>query len=159
MAFQTFPQTQQSSDSPVLPGTWKLVPGRAITLEPREAGTLKVAHGQLWVTYEGPHEGALNESGDLFIGVGNEVVLRAGQRLVVEAWNDHAPSYFSWDPLPEPVRAPRMVRVMQPLADLRVALAMTARALGGLAAGLGGLALDLVTPRPRETCPAHGAAS
>ena len=151
MAFQSFLQTQQSSYSPVLPGTWKLVPGRAITLEPREAGTLKVAHGQLWVTCEGPHAGPANESGDLFIGVGNEVVLQAGQRLVAEAWNDHAPAYFTWDPMPRPVAAPRPARLVQPLADLRLALAMGAGALVRLAAGVAGLALDLIVPPGRET--------
>jgi hypothetical protein len=171
MAFQTFLQTQQSSAGPVLPGTWKLVPGRAITLEPREAGTLKVAHGQLWVTLDGPHGGTPDDAGDLFIGVGNEVTLRAGERMVVEAWNDNAPAYFSWDPLPEPVAAARLVRLVQPLADLRLALALGAGALVRLLTGLGGLAWDLVAPRGRETldacalnaqsraCRAHGAMS
>ena len=160
MAFQTFTQTQQSSGSPALPGTWKLAAGRAITLEPHEAGVLKVAHGQLWATYDGPHGGALNESGDHFVGVGEQIRLGAGQRLVVEAWNDHAPAYFSWDPLPAPVHAPRLVRLVQPLADLRLALALGAGALARLLAGVAGLALELVAPR-REVlrdC-AHGATS
>ena len=171
MTFQTFTQTQQSSAAPALPGTWKLAAGRAITLEPREPGVLKVAHGQLWATYDGPHGGALNESGDHFVGVGGQLRLYAGQRLVVEAWNDSAPAYFSWDPLPEPVRAARMVRLVQPLADLRLALALGAGALGRLLAGVAGLAADLVAPRGRDAfadcalnaqaraCRAHGAMS
>jgi len=46
-------QTQQSLSSAALPGTWKLGAGRAITLAPREDAILRVAHGALWVTFEG----------------------------------------------------------------------------------------------------------
>jgi hypothetical protein len=170
MASQTLTQMQQSS-SPALPGTWKLAVGRAITLEPREAGTLKVAHGQVWATYDGPHRGALNDLGDHIVGVGEQLRLRPGQRLVVEAANGGQPAYFSWDPLPQPVAAPRLARLVQPLADLRLALALGAGAAGRLVAGLAGLAWDLVAGRGRETladcalnaqsraCRAHGAMS
>ena len=173
MAVQTLSQTQQSSSSPALPGTWKLASGRAITLEPRESGTLRVAHGQLWATYDGPHGGPLNDLGDHILGVGGQLRVRAGQRLVVEAWDSQAPAYFSWDPLPEAARRPAvsLARVVQPLADLRAALALGAGAAGRLVAGLGGLAWDLVAGRGRETladcafnaqsraCRAHGAMS
>ena len=165
MATQTLTQTQQSSSAPALPGTWKLVAGRAITLEPREAGTLKVAHGQLWATYDGPHSGPLNDLGDHVVGVGEQLRLRRGQRMVIEAANGKHPAYFSWDPLPLPAAAPRMARLVQPLADLRLALAMGAGAAGRLVAGLAGLAWDLVAGRGRETnapsnaCSAHGAMS
>lgn len=170
MAMQTLTQTQQS---PSLSGTWKLASGRAITLEPREAGTLKVAHGRLWATYDGPHQGALNELGDHVVGVGERLHLRRGQRLVVEPLNGRAPSYFSWDPAPIAAHstAPDIARVVQPLADLRAALALGAGAAGRLAAGLAGLAWDLVAPRGRDAladcafnaqsraCRAHGAMS
>jgi DUF2917 family protein len=171
MASQTLTQMQQSSSAPALPGTWKLAAGRAITLEPREAGTLKVAHGQLWATYDGPHSGPLNDLGDHFVGVGETLRLRPGQRMVIEATNGMHPAYFSWDPLPVPVAAPRLARVVQPLADLRLALALGAGAAGRLVAGLGGLAWDLVAGGGRETladcalnaqssaCRAHGAMS
>ena len=168
MASQTLTQMQQSSSAPALPGTWKLAAGRAITLEPREAGTLKVAHGQLWATYDGPHSGPLNDLGDHVVGVGEQLRLRPGQRLVVEASNGGHPAYFSWDPLPQNAAAPRLV---QPLADLRLALALGAGAAGRLVAGVAGLAWDLVAGRGRETladcalnaqsraCRAHGAMS
>ena len=171
MASQTLTQMQQSSSAPALPGTWKLAAGRAITLEPREAGTLKVAHGQLWATYDGPHSGPLNDLGDHVVGVGEQLRLRRGQRMVIEAANGGYPAYFSWDPLPQPVAAPRMARVVQPLADLRLALALGAGAAGRLVAGLAGLAWDLAAGRGRETladcalnaqsnaCRAHGAMS
>lgn len=170
MASQTLTQMQQSS-SPALPGTWKLAAGRAITLEPREPGTLKVAHGQLWATYDGPHAGPLNDLGDLVIGVGDRLRMRPGQRLVVEAAHSGQPAYFSWDPLPEPVRTPSFDRLVQPLADLRLALALGAGAAGRLLAAAGGVAWGLVVGRGRETladcalsaearaCRAHGAMS
>jgi hypothetical protein len=171
MASQTLTQMQQSSSAPALPGTWKLAAGRAITLEPREAGTVKVAHGQLWATYDGPHSGPLNDLGDHVVGVGELLRLRPGQRLVLEPLNGGHPAYFSWDPLPLRAVAPSLAILVQPLADLRLALALGAGAAGRLVAGLGGLAWDLVAGRGRETladcafnarssaCRAHGAMS
>jgi hypothetical protein len=171
MASQMLSQTQQSSAAAALPGTWKLAAGRAITLEPREAGIVKVAHGQIWATYDGPHGGPLNDLGDHVIGVGGQLRLRPGQRMVIEAWNGPSPAYFSWDPLPVPARAPRLAVVVQPLADLRLALVFGAGAVSRLVAGLAGVAWDLVAGRGRETladcalnaqaraCRAHGAMS
>ena len=71
MASQMLSQTQQSTAASALPGTWKLAAGRAITLEPREAGVVKVAHGQVWATYDGPHSGPSNDLGDHLVGVGS----------------------------------------------------------------------------------------
>lgn len=168
MASQTLSQTQQSA--PALPGTWKLTAGRAITLEPREAGTLRVAHGQVWATYDGPHNGALNDMGDHIIGVGQQLRLRPGQRLVVEASSGIAPAYFSWDPLPV-VATRRLASLVQPLTDLRLALGLVVGASGRLGASVLGLAWDFVAGRDRErladcafdvqsgACRAHGAAS
>jgi hypothetical protein len=152
MDFQTLIQTHQSLSASALPGTWKLAAGRAITLRPSEAGVLRVAHGQMWATYDGPHQGSLNDLGDHVIGTGGQLRVRAGQRLVVEAWGGHSPAYFSWDPLPAPVRAGalRLARVVQPLADLRLALAFGGGAAGRLVAGLAGLAWDLVAGRGRD---------
>src|SRR5215208_3052791 len=129
MTVQTLTQTQQSPAAATLPGTWKLAAGRAITLRPREPGILRVAHGQLWVTFDGPHKGPRNDLGDHVIGAGERLPLRAGQRLVVEAWNDGAPAYFSWDPLPVHSNAPRLAAVAQPLADLRLACSFGADAV------------------------------
>ena len=150
---------------PALPGTWKLAAGRAITLEPRDTGVLKVAHGRLWVTFEGPHHGRLNESGDHVLAVGEQLRLQPGQRVVVEGWNEKCPAYFSWDPLPaaQAVRRARVADVMQPLADLRLALVFGAHAVARLASGVVAIAWQSVFG-PRETfeeraCRRHGAMS
>ena len=123
---------------PALPGTWKLVAGRAITLEPRDPGVLKVAHGRLWLTLEGPHHGRLNESGDHILAVGEELRLQPGQRVVLEAWNAGNAAYFSWDPVPaeQAVRRTRRADLLQPLADLRLAFVFGGHAVARLASGL-----------------------
>jgi len=147
---------------PTLPGTWKLSPGRAITLEPREPGVLTVAHGRLWATFEGPHAGRLNESGDFVMGAGEQVRIAPGQRTVVEAWNEGCPAYFSWDPAPVPVPVRRtLADVVQPLSDLRLALVFGAHAVARLVAGIGQIAWQSVFgPRAsheEHACTRHGA--
>ena len=59
MASQTVTQSHQSAYA--LAGAWKLANGRAMTLQPREAGVLRVARGGLWATGDGPHGGPLND--------------------------------------------------------------------------------------------------
>lgn len=149
--------SQQSPLDSLLPGCWKLGAGRALTLQPREDGVLRVAHGRMWVTFDGPHSGHGNESGDHFLAVGEQLTLQAGRRVVVEPWGaeTEAPAYFSWDALP--ARLPHPVReasrwqlaVVQPLADLRLALLLGLGAVGRLGTGLAGVAIDLVARRGR----------
>lgn len=157
MASQTLTQMQQSAATPALPGTWKLGAGRAITLQPVEAGILRVAQGRLWVTFDGPHSGPRNDLGDHVVGVGERLRLRAGQRAVAEAWNADEPAYFSWDPLPLPSAAPRLAPLAQPLADLRLAWTLGAGAVARLATGLAGLAWHAMTRRSREPLAECGA--
>jgi DUF2917 family protein len=141
MAPQTLTQTQQSAATLALPGTWRLPAGHAITFQPQEPGVLRVAHGRLWATFDGPHAGPLNDLGDHVVGSGDQLRLRPGQRLVVEAWDSHAATYFSWDPLPLGRAAARDVAaVVQPLADLRLAFAFGADAASRLIKGLAALA-------------------
>jgi hypothetical protein len=96
MSLPTLEKTQQSSP---LPGACKLAAGRAMTLQPREAGLLRVASGRVWVTCDGPHEGALNDLGDYILDAGDQMPLRAGKRWVIEAWTGGTPAYFNWAPL------------------------------------------------------------
>lgn len=141
-----------------VPGTWKLAPGRAITLQPAEDGTMRVAHGRIWATYDAPHRGAADDFGDYVVGAGERLWVRSGQRLVIQSWDRGASSYFTWDPqtVTQPVREPlSFAPLVQPLADLRAAAVMGLRAVGGLAAGMARLARDAVFPRPRGNCCPH----
>ena len=164
MSSQNVLELQQPTPGAVLPGSWKLEAGRAVTLQPREAGVFRVAQGQVWATLQGPHRGPANDLGDHFLRPGESLALRAGQRLVLEPWDasTDAPAWFSWDPqtatAQNPHRAARgwSVAVGQPLIDLRLALGGVARALGGaagamlrLGAGLAGFAIDLLAGRAR----------
>ena len=179
MAAQMLTQTQQSLSSAALPGTWKLGAGRAITLAPREDAVLRVAHGRVWLTFEGQHGNAPADSGDHFLDVGQQVTVQAGQRVVLESMSPQrsAPAYFNWEPLPalvaQPLRATSRwhMAVIQPLADLRLAALMGLGAVGRLVAGVFGLAGDLALGRDRtalaacafnaqaKACRAHGAIS
>ena len=157
MAQQTLTQTQQSLSSAALPGTWKLGAGRAITLAPREDAVLRVAHGRMWVTFEGQYGHAPDDSGDHFLSVGQQLTVQAGQRVVLEAMNAQrsAPAYFNWEPLGATVAQPLRVAgrwqtaVVQPLVDLRLAVLLGLGAVGRLAAGVFGLAGDLLLGRDR----------
>lgn len=79
-------------------GTWRLLPGQALTLQPAQAGLLRVASGALWATADGPHAGPANAIGDRLLAAGEAVCLRAGERLVVEPVGAGAPARFDWEP-------------------------------------------------------------
>ena len=149
----------ESAPATALPGTWKLARGRAVTLRPREDGILRVAHGRVWATADGPHGRTPMDAGDHVLEVGRSMFVRAGQRVVIEAWNAGGASYFAWDPLlaPATVAAPRLTTaiLLQPLADLRTALALALRASGQLARGLVRLAWDAVRGGRRALPPRH----
>lgn len=139
MALQNLKQPHQSATA--LAGAWKLGAGRAITLEPRETGLLRIAHGSVWATGDGPHGGALNDQGDRFLQVGDQLRLRPGERLVIESFGVDGPAYFSWDPLPQVKRQPvAAAALVQPLEDLRLAAGLGVAAAGRLLAALAGLA-------------------
>ncbi|MBC7436137.1 MAG: DUF2917 domain-containing protein [Bdellovibrionales bacterium] len=164
MAQQTLNFSQQSLSTPVLPGTWKLGEGRAISLHPREAAVLRIAHGRVWVTFDTQRVGHGNELGDYFLTAGEGLTVQAGQRAVIEPFGARPQdtAYFSWDALPAAVRSPVravshwQLSVLQPLADLRSALAQAGGAVGRLVAGLAGLLPQLLRlPQPLAEC-RHG---
>jgi hypothetical protein len=152
-----------------LSGCWKLGSGRALTLRPTEAGMLRIAHGQVWLTFNNAHQDDGVRGGDHFLGAGEELRLLPGQVLVMESWHaaHTSPVYFSWDPLPatagvtlaspsrhalaqRAVSLPWRAGVAQPLRDLRGALGLAAAASGRLAFGLAGVlgaALLALLPR------------
>jgi hypothetical protein len=142
-----------AASASALPGTWKLARGRAVTLRPRTDGILRVAHGRLWATRNGPHGGTPSDSGDHFLEAGRSMVVRAGEQVVIEPWMPAGASYFAWDPIlqPAPVAQARrrlnLSAVRQPLADLRLACTLLLRALGGLGTGLAQVACQAVRGR------------
>ena len=143
---------EPSAVSAALPCSWRLDAGRAVTMRPHEAGVLSVAHGQIWATLQGPHRGRGNELGDHFLLPGESLTLRAGQRVVLEAWDaaSQAPAWFKWDPqaaAARPAARGWRVAVAQPLGDLRRALGRAAGAAARLAMGFAGFTLDLVAAR------------
>jgi hypothetical protein len=85
---------------------------------------------------------------------GRSMFVRAGQRVVVEAWNVQGASYFAWDPvLADAPRRVNMAIVLQPLADLRAALGQAGHALGQLGHGLGQVAWHAVRGGARPAAP------
>lgn len=170
MASQMLNEMQQSG-APPLAGTWKLGARRAITLRPRQDGVLRIAHGCVWATFDGPHQGPLNDQGDRIVGAGGRLRLRAGQKLVVETWDAAAPAYFSWDPAPAPLASvsAQAGGVVQPLSDLRLAVVLGVGAVRRLAFALARLALGATRGSGRASltdcafnahssaCRAHGA--
>ncbi|HEX2544021.1 MAG TPA: DUF2917 domain-containing protein [Ramlibacter sp.] len=168
MTARAITQLLQSAPATALPGTWKLARGRAITLRPTTDGILRVAHGRVWATVDGPHGRTPHDSGDHLLEVGRSMYLRAGQHVVIEAWNSTGASYFAWDPVFATAPAAAQARqrfnlsgVVQPLADLRMALGLALRAAGQLAAGVARLAWQVAGGGSRGVAGrrAHGATS
>lgn len=74
-------------------------------LKSRHVSELQVHSGCVWVTLDGPHTGAANDCGDVFLGAGMHLHVPAGRRVVLEAlhqadgaaaqlrWGRAAPSY------------------------------------------------------------------
>lgn len=149
-------QSQQSS--PRLPGTWRLEPARAVTLRPREDGFLRISHGRVWITFDGPHAGPPNDLGDRVLGAGEQVRVRAGRRVVVESSDPGAAAYFAWDfaPQAQAVRTSRFEAVAQSWSDLQLAVVLGLRAAWRLATAVAWLAGGALLPRPsvRNECAA-----
>ncbi len=132
MAAQLVQKSQQSSAMACADGAsgWCLESGRALTLQPRDAGELRVSQGRIWATLDGPHAGPANQAGDLVLQAGERLALRPGQRVVIESWDPVAqgPACLVWNTRPArlPVSARSgsrwQVAVVQPLRDLRLAL-------------------------------------
>ena len=101
MAPHAVPELHQSlaAAAPAAAHIWQLAPGRAMALQARHTTELVVSSGCVWATFDGPHNGPLNERGDLVLQAGSRLRLTAGQRLVVESLGnkDSAPVQLVWD--------------------------------------------------------------
>jgi hypothetical protein len=128
-----------------LPGCWMLQPGRAVSLRASQAGTVCVASGRVWLTFDGAATDMNVRAGDYFLAGGESLPLAAGQSLVMESFAPGYvdPAYFSWEPALQRQAAPGWFSGhAQPLLDLRAALVLVAAAVGRLVRSLvGGLAV------------------
>lgn len=131
---------------------WNLPQGRAVTLRPRTAGVLRVVSGRAWATLDVSRHTPLTESGDHFVALGHDLQLRAGQRVVVEAWPYKGQDgiQLQWVAQPQACLATRFqINVVQPLRDVGQGLGLVARALGRLIAGLASYANVMTAGRGR----------
>lgn len=88
-------------------GVQTLAPGRAMTIQARRQGELCVVRGSIWATRRGPHAATAGAAqGDLILGAGMRLALRAGETLVLEPIGLHgAPACvaaFDWCDAPRP---------------------------------------------------------
>lgn len=135
-------------------GSWKVAPGRAISLRPRQRGVLEIAQGRAWVTIRSHRRwpGRGRDAGsDWVLQPGDRLVIEPGQHAVVEAWGgapqgaleaaeamafrwDIAPATSVWASAASHRCADAAVEwrdaVVQPLHDLGQALAQGGRAVG-----------------------------
>jgi hypothetical protein len=111
-----------------------------------------VVSGRAWATLDVSRHTPLTESGDHFVALGHDLQLRAGQRVVVEAWPYKGQDgiQLQWVAQPQACLATRFqTNVVQPLRDVGQGLGLVARALGRLVAGLANYANFLTAGRGR----------
>lgn len=153
--FQTF----HSQDT--VPGVWKLAHGRALSLLPHQAGLLRLAQGQAWVTLGLAQHGAGNELGDYFLQAGEQLAVSPDQHVVLEAFTpaNQQPVFFEWTPglaamqaAADPTHADS---VALPLRDLGLALGLVGTALLHLGTGLLAYGRQLVSGRSVVQTPQH----
>jgi len=138
-------------------GTWRLHPGHAMTLRPKQGAVLRVFCGQVWVTLGQPAGATPESAGDRFFGPGDVLAVPAGARMVMEpitAPGDAAPVHFDWVDASAVVRPGRFAReVGLPLRELGAALGHVATATARVLRGLLGYSEFLVAGRGRVPTP------
>jgi len=79
-------------------GSWRLVPGGALSLRPKSAARLQVSAGRAWVTLDAATQMVTPD----WVLYPEDTLWLPGQRLVVvESWPRWAGDelYFRWDPV------------------------------------------------------------
>jgi len=82
---------------------------------------LRVISGRAWATLDVSRNTPLTETGDHFVALGHDLQLRAGQRVVVEAWAYKGQDgiQLQWVPAPEDRAASRwQAAVVDPVRDI-----------------------------------------
>jgi hypothetical protein len=139
-------------------GAWRLHPGHAIGLHPKEASLLRIHRGHVWVTLGTPGALSPQDSGDRFLQAGESLVVPVGARLVMEPLMTHGttePVCFDWSDARAPaVTAGRFSReVLTPMGDLVGALGQAGISLARVLRGLAGYSEFLVAGRGRVLSP------
>lgn len=156
MTTQSLQDLQTSLDAQTV-GTigtpMRLAKGRAVTLRPRVAGILRVPNGRAWATLDVVHGSPLDDAGDHFVAPGHDLHLRAGQRVVLEAWPrsgaDSITLFYEPDACPQ-LSSQWQAAVVEPLRELGHGLALCGYALAQLVRGLVGYAELLLPGRWRS---------
>jgi hypothetical protein len=134
------------------PADWVMRTGQAVTLCPRAAGVLRVTQGRAWATIDLDRWSPLADAGDHFVVLGQDLHVRAGQRVVLEAWplTGQASIQLQWLPVATGLACSHwQSRVVEPLHDLGRGLALVARASARLLSGLAGYGDFLLAGRGR----------
>lgn len=139
-------------------GAWRLHPGCALSLRPRDSAVLRLRRGRVWVTLGVPGTASPAGSGDHFLQAGDALLVPAGLRLVMESLDaraDAPPVCFDWSGAAVPqARAGRFHReVLAPARETAAALAQAGHALARAMRGLLGYAEFLVAGRGRVLTP------
>lgn len=93
-----------STNSPTA-GPWRLSPGRALSVRSARTGLLRVVRGGVWATFDGPHPGPGNDRGDYVLEAGQMIMLRPGERLVLEPAGTTQEAQIEWRPVADAVAA------------------------------------------------------
>ena len=138
-------------------GTWRLDPGHAMSLRPRQTTVLRIVCGRVWATLGEAAGTTPDRAGDRFLGPGDVWVVPAGVHLVIEPVSvrgDTAPVHFDWSGAPAPLTSGRFAReVVSPAREFRVASGQAAGALVRAVRGLLGYGEFLVAGRGRVLSP------
>lgn len=140
-------------------GAWRLHPGHAMSLYPKETSVLRIHRGPVWVTLGVPGRLSPEASGDRFLKDGESMVVPAGARLVMEPLSvceADGPVCFDWSGA-APVQDSRFGReVRAPLREAVAASGQAAWALVRVVRGLLGYSEFLVAGRGRVLSPLEG---
>ncbi len=138
-------------------GTWRLHPGHAMSLRPKQAAVLRIFCGQVWVTLGEPVGATPDQAGDHFLSPGDVLVVPAGVALVMEPVverGDTAPVHFDWSDAPVAASPGRFAReVLAPSKEACAALVHAAVAIARALRGLLGYSEFLVAGRGRVLSP------
>jgi Protein of unknown function (DUF2917) len=139
-------------------GAWRLHPGHAMSLRPKQHAVLRVYCGRVWATLgQGAEAGAPDDGGDRFLGPGDVLSVPAGASLVMEPVavpGDQGPVHFDWSDAVAPAASGRFAReVGAPARELWSSLGHAAVALTRMVFGLLGYSEFLVAGRGRVLSP------